>query len=210
MSENILRNSSVETGDNILRNDILRMPLSSDDKDNIFRALTPGEIELAESIFQDTIKYNKIKIYRGGCQSGLQPKVMTQPRSGGVILTINEYRDDFSTNYDNYHDSLKSSRLFIFAMSFIWQYYRYDSSFCDAYTSFKPCQYNLKEPSFNFYTMEQQASIIADYWSLNKYGRQEYKKLTERQDYDESKLNMKMDVLMEYQNILRMFVQYIK
>lgn len=209
MNKNILRNSAFETGGNILRNDILRSPLYPDDKDNIFRALTPGEIELAESVFRDTIKYDKIKIHRGGYQSGLQPKVMTQPRNGGVILTMNEYRNDFSTNHDNYHDLLKLSRLFIFSMSFIWQYYRYDSSFCDPYISVKSCQYNLKEPSFNFYTMEQQASIIADYWLLNKYNLQEYERLTERQDYDENKLNMKMNVLMEYQSMLRMFVQYV-
>lgn len=107
MSESILRNASLETDNNILRGDKLRVFLSSGDKDSIFRSLTPGEIELAESIFQSTIKYNKVKIYRGGYQSELQPKIMTQPRSGGVILTINEYRDDFSANYTDYHDSLR-------------------------------------------------------------------------------------------------------
>lgn len=206
MSEGILRNSSFESADSVLRKGILRIHTSVDEGDNIFRALTPGEIELAKSIFKDIVNYNRVKIYRGDHQSEKQPKVITQPRSGGVILTINEYRDDFSLGYENHHDLVSSTRLFILAMSFVWQYYRYDSSFCDAYASVDRFQYNLDKPSFNFYSMEQQASIIADYWVLSKYGLQEYEGLNDCLSCNGMRFGMNMEMLTEYRNVVPMMI----
>ncbi|HAT8011858.1 hypothetical protein K7R23_14520 [Citrobacter rodentium NBRC 105723 = DSM 16636] len=116
---------------------------------------------------------------------------------------MNEYREDFSTGYDNFHESAKSTHLFILAMAFVWQYYRYDSSFCDPYTSTNVYQYSFNKPSFNFYTLEQQASIIADYWLLNKYSIQTYEELTGCRDYERNNLNFKSSLLKEYKKILK-------
>ncbi|WP_219339479.1 hypothetical protein, partial [Citrobacter freundii] len=106
--------------------------------------------------------------------------------------------------------SVKYPHLFIFAMSFVWQYFRYDSSFRDPYTSSVWYSYKLDEPAFNFYTMEQQASIIADYWLLNKYDIVEYEELSNYQEYDKFGIDISKDLLMNYESMLRMHVQYIK
>mgnify|MGYP004726615627 CR=1 FL=1 len=95
-------------------------------------------------------------------------------------------------------------------MSFVWQYYRFDSSFCDAYASLNTSKYNLNESYFNFYTMEQQAAIIADYWLLNKYDLQEYEWLTDCCGCSNNALKIKMNLLAEYHNVLMMFVNYIR
>ncbi|EPM0145846.1 TPA: hypothetical protein ACS3HB_004701, partial [Citrobacter freundii] len=64
--------------------------------------------------------------------------------------------------------------------------------------------------AFNFYTMEQQASIIADYWLLNKYDIVEYEELSNYQEYDKFGIDISKDLLMNYESMLRMHVQYIK
>jgi hypothetical protein len=203
MREHILRNCFFESDTTILRNNMLQMNASADKDEVIFRKLTSDEIKLAESVFRDVIKYNRVKIYRGSGKTVAQSKIMTQPRNGGVIVAINEYREDFSTGYDNFHESAKSTHLFILAMAFVWQYYRYDSSFCDPYTSTNVYQYSFNKPSFNFYTLEQQASIIADYWLLNKYSIQTYEELTGCRDYERNNLNFKSSLLKEYKKILK-------
>ncbi|EEE0457427.1 hypothetical protein B1857_001378 [Salmonella enterica] len=123
---------------------------------------------------------------------------------------MSEYRSDFSGDYTNYHDSVKCPHSFIFAMSFVWQYFRYDSSFHDPYTSSVCYSYKLDEPAFNFYTMEQQASIIADYWLLNKHDIVEYKDISNYQEYDKFGVDIKRDLLRSYEFMLRMHIQYME
>ncbi|EJF5604937.1 hypothetical protein M8X47_000547 [Salmonella enterica] len=123
---------------------------------------------------------------------------------------MSEYRSDFSGDYTNYHDSVKCPHSFIFAMSFVWQYFRYDSSFHDPYTSSVWYSYKLDEPAFNFYTMEQQTSIIADYWLLNKHDIVEYKDISNYQEYDKFGVDIKRDLLRSYEFMLRMHIQYME
>ncbi|EBM6814303.1 hypothetical protein D3Q35_22980, partial [Salmonella enterica] len=66
------------------------------------------------------------------------------------------------------------------------------------------------EPAFNFYTMEQQASIIADYWSLNKHDIVEYKDISNYQEYDKFGVDIKRDLLRSYEFMLRMHIQYME
>ncbi|EBD9256979.1 hypothetical protein KHA76_001986 [Salmonella enterica subsp. houtenae serovar 44:z36,[z38]:-] len=123
---------------------------------------------------------------------------------------MSEYRSDFSGDYTNYHDSAKCPHSFIFAMSFVWQYFRYDSSFHDPYISSVWYSYKLDEPAFNFYTMEQQASIIADYWLLNKHDIVGYKDISNYQEYDKFGVDIKRDLLRSYEFMLRMHIQYME
>ncbi|MCR5946817.1 hypothetical protein D6T91_12855 [Salmonella enterica subsp. houtenae] len=123
---------------------------------------------------------------------------------------MSEYRSDFSGDYTNCHDSVKCPHSFIFAMSFVWQYFRYDSSFHDPYISSVWYSYKLDEPAFNFYTMEQQASIIADYWLLNKHDIVEYKDISNYQEYDKFGVDIKRDLLRSYEFMLRMHIQYME
>lgn len=133
----------------------------------LFRSLTSGELKLAQTLFKNIINYDRVKIYCDHNHSRYQSKVITNTRNGEILLSINEYKSDFSADYTNYHDSVKYPHLFIFAISFVWQYYRHDSSFHDnTYASTRWDSYHLDEPHFIFYSMEQQAAMIADCWLL--------------------------------------------
>ncbi|ENT3184875.1 hypothetical protein ACFEOB_002050 [Salmonella enterica] len=213
MCESILRNSSPDNNETILRNSqhlSVELPSQSQPSTELFRSLTPGEIKLAQTVFQNIINYDRVKIYCHSSQSRRQPRVITTTKNGEVLLSMSEYRSDFSSDYTNYHDSVKCPHSFIFAMSFVWQYFRYDSSFHDPYISSVWYSYKLDEPAFNFYTMEQQASIIADYWSLNKHDIVEYKDISNYQEYDKFGVDIKRDLLRSYEFMLRMHIQYME
>ncbi|UQI37385.1 hypothetical protein [Citrobacter freundii] len=213
MCESILRNFPVDNNEAILRNSqylSVEPPSQSQSGAEMFRALTSGEIKLAQTVFQNIINYDRVKIYCHSSQSRIQPRVITTTKNGKVLLSVNEYRPDFSGDYTSHHDSVKYPHLFIFAMSFVWQYFRYDSSFRDPYTSSVWYSYKLDEPAFNFYTMEQQASIIADYWLLNKYDLTEYEELSNHQEYDRIGIDIKENLLMNYASVIRMHIQYME
>lgn len=213
MCESILRNSSPDNNETILRNSqhlSVELPSQSQPGTELFRSLTPGEIKLAQTVFQNIINYDRVKIYCHSSQSRRQPRVITTTKNGEVLLSMSEYHSDFSGDYTNYHDSVKCPHSFIFAMSFVWQYFRYDSSFHDPYISSVWYSYKLDEPAFNFYTMEQQASIIADYWLLNKHDIVEYKDISNYQEYDKFGVDIKRDLLRSYEFMLRMHIQYME
>lgn len=213
MCESILRISSPDNNETILRNSqhlSVELPSQSQPGTELFRSLTPGEIKLAQTVFQNIINYDRVKIYCHSSQSRRQPRVITTTKNGEVLLSMSEYRSDFSSDYTNYHDSVKCPHSFIFAMSFVWQYFRYDSSFHDPYISSVWYSYKLDEPAFNFYTMEQQASIIADYWLLNKHDIVEYKDISNYQEYDKFGVDIKRDLLRSYEFMLRMHIQYME
>lgn len=213
MCESILRNSSPDNNETILRNSqhlSVELPSQSQPGTELFRSLIPGEIKLAQTVFQNIINYDRVKIYCHSSQSRTQLRVITTTKNGEVLLSMSEYRSDFSGDYTNYHDSVKCPHSFIFAMSFVWQYFRYDSSFHDPYISSVWYSYKLDEPAFNFYTMEQQASIIADYWLLNKHDIVEYKDISNYQEYDKFGVDIKRDLLRSYEFMLRMHIQYME
>jgi hypothetical protein len=58
--------------------------------------------------------------------------------------------------------------------------------------------------------MEQQASIISDYWLINKYDIVEYEKLSNYKEYDKFGVDVKKDLLMNYESMLRMHIRYIR
>lgn len=58
--------------------------------------------------------------------------------------------------------------------------------------------------------MEQQASIIADYWLLNKYDLTEYEELSNHQEYDRIGIDIKENLLMNYASVIRMHIQYME
>lgn len=211
MCESILRNPSIDNNETILRNShhlSVDLPSYPQFDTELFRPLTPGEIKLAQAIFQNIINYDRVKIYCHSSQFRTQPRVITTTKNGEVLLSMGEYRSDFSGDYTSYHDSVKYPHLFIFAMSFVWQYFRYDSSFCDPYTSSVWYSYKLDEPVFIFYTMEQQASIIADYWLLNKYDIVEYEALSNCQKHDEFGIDINKNLLMNYESMLMIYIHY--
>ncbi|NZA24247.1 hypothetical protein H0N92_21225, partial [Citrobacter freundii] len=116
MCESILRNFSVDNNEAILRNSqylSVEPPSQSQSGAEMFRALTSGEIKLAQTVFQNIINYDRVKIYCHSSQSRIQPRVITTTKNGKVLLSVNEYRPDFSGDYTSHHDSVKYPHLFI-------------------------------------------------------------------------------------------------
>lgn len=61
MCESILRNSSPDNNETILRNSqhlSVELPSQSQPGTELFRSLTPGEIKLAQTVFQNIINYD--------------------------------------------------------------------------------------------------------------------------------------------------------
>lgn len=187
MCESILRSSSSDNNEVILRGSReLSAELPSESDSKLFRSLTSGEIRLAKTIFKNIINYDRVKIYCDHSHSSSQSKIITNTRNGEVLLSINEYRSDFKADCTNYHDSVKYSHLFILAMTFVWQYYRHDSSFQDStYAS----------------------AIIADYWLLRTYDLTEYENLSNCKRDERFKINEGIELLKEYESILWMHIQ---
>ncbi len=208
MCESILRNSSFNNNEVILRDSHeLSAELPSESDSKLFRSLTSGEIRLAKTIFKNIINYDRVKIYCDHSHSSSQSKIITNTRNGEVLLSINEYKSDFSAGYTSYYDSVKYSHLFILAMTFVWQYYRHDSSFHDStYVSSLWYSYTLDKACFIFYTMEQQAAIIADYWLLRTYDLTEYENFSNCKRDERFKINEGIELLKEYESILWMHI----
>ena len=75
------------------------------------------------------------------------------------------------------------------------------------YKSTRWDSYHLDEPHFIFYSMEQQAAMIADYWLLKKHDFMEYEKLSSYKKYEQFNFNIRKELLGKYQSILWAHIQ---
>lgn len=132
------------------------------------RLMTPGEIIMAKEIFGRTITWHRIWVH---CESylpfGLQGKHVGMSPNGEIYFRKQEYLSDFS-NINDY----PKQHMFIHELAHVWQHQhgqwvrlRGAFSWAANYT------YDFtKTKILTDYSLEQQASIIADYWLLIHYG----------------------------------------
>ncbi|MCR0999499.1 Uncharacterised protein [Serratia rubidaea] len=146
-------------------------------KEGITRVLTRGEVNIARDIFLNSIDYSSVTIH---CDSyfpfGLQNPAYAMAPNGELWFRKEMYQADFSKAILTYQLT------FIHEMAHVWQFqqgmwvrlrgllswvadykYRFDG------------RKKLKD-----YSMEQQASIIADYWLLKRYGHRTWLDYTNR------------------------------
>ena len=131
------------------------------------RALTPGEIEMAKTVFGDSIDYSKVRIHND--TSNMFQGKNTTVTPNGELYCANNYVDDFSKD---------SRHHFIHEMTHVWQYQNnvltprvaaatqwVKSGFCytDCY-SYKP---DPKKDLLD-YNLEQQADMVADLFALKE------------------------------------------
>lgn len=134
-------------------------------KEGGVRLLTIGEIQLAHSVFLSTINYSKIWIHRESyLPFNLQDK-NTAMSPNGEIYFRDQYCDDFSQTTDDLQ------HMFIHEMGHVWQrakgmnvIFRGLSSWMVSY------HYTLDGRLLSEYSMEQQAQIIADNFTLQTQG----------------------------------------
>lgn len=130
------------------------------------RSLTADEIYLLQSIFSDSIDYNKVKIFALPIGS-----LKTAISLGGNIYFPKSY---FSFDFSRENSSMQ--RWFIHEMVHVWQSQRgfpvllsgIFIFFCGGYIFHRAYQYTHKiqaHTSFNQLNMEQQAEVIADFFT---------------------------------------------
>ncbi|NIF01221.1 type IV secretion protein Rhs [Pantoea sp. Acro-805] len=142
--------------------------MKSEKKEGTLRLMTMGEIAMAQRVFGHSISYNRVWIH---CDSylpfGLQANNYGMTPNGELWFRKELYRDDFSSSA--VQDETK--HLFIHEMGHVWQHQqgmwvrmRGLVSWAASYS------YQLDKDELYDYSLEQQASIIADYWWLLVYG----------------------------------------
>ena len=121
------------------------------------RPLTPGEIELARSIFSDAIDYAKVRLIRRRWWP-LQPKGVVMAPTGNIHFhpASDKWSDDFSL------EPLPAQGLFIHEMTHVWQT-QTRGRFYLPLMRHPFCRYAYElNPAMPFdrYGLEQQAEIV--------------------------------------------------
>lgn len=135
------------------------------------RLLTLGERNISERIFHNSIEYHNVWIH---CDSylpfGMQSKNVAMSPNGEIYLRKELYERDFSCSV------ISKIHLFIHEMTHIWQLEHGVWVKTIGLTSwFAKYKYVLKKDKpLKYYSMEQQAQIIADYYILKFEGWTEW------------------------------------
>ena len=142
--------------------------MSAQAEEGTLRRMTLGEIAMARRVFGDSIVYSRVWIH---CDSylpfGLQKQNYAMTPNGELWYRKSMYREDFSANSVFIEDKY----VFIHELGHVWQHQhgqwvrmRGAFSWAAEYT------YRLDKEKLTDYSLEQQASILADYWLLLVYG----------------------------------------
>ena len=144
------------------------------------RRLRLGEIVLAQTLYQNSIRYNQVWVHRESyLPFDLQDNLTAMTPNGEMWFQEGVYQHDFSVPYvDGMH-------LFLHEMMHVWQHQhgvwvRTKGAFSWAvdYT------YSFDKQNLFNYGMEQQASIVSDYWLLKHYGFDNHRNLYKLRDYN--------------------------
>ena len=142
------------------------------------RNLTTGEIVLAEEIFRDSIRYERVKIHHGK-YFFTQPKNSGMTPNGEIYVSGAPYRKDYSTA------KIGFQAFFIHEMTHVWQYQnkilhvklaailgqiRFLGNYRKMYEYTLEAGKNLTE-----YDIEQQAAIVEDYFLVAKRGLADFR-----------------------------------
>ncbi|EIM3170618.1 type IV secretion protein Rhs [Escherichia coli] len=136
------------------------------------RRMTSGELTLARSIFENTIDYNKVWIHNEKYLPGQGERTAMTP-NGEMYYPDAVYSSDFSSqSMPGERETVAgASHLFIHEMMHVWQYQKgYAVKLRGLFSWAANYHYDLNLQSIASYSMEQQASIVADYWLLINYG----------------------------------------
>ncbi|WP_375383431.1 vgr related protein [uncultured Sphingomonas sp.] len=135
-------------------------------KDIRRRPLTPGEIDLARSVYGDAIDYARVALVRGKWAFFQPRNVVMAPRGAIHFHPAGDlWRDDFAAA------SLPDQGLFIHEMAHVWQHQRglflplRRHPFCRYDYSFRP------GVPLHRYGIEQQAEIVRHAFVLRRGGR---------------------------------------
>lgn len=130
------------------------------------RLLTLGEIALAKTLYGYSINYNKVWVHRESyLPFNLQPVNIAMSPNGEMWYREDTYSPDFSM------DKLVKKHRFMHEMMHVWQAQK--GMFVRTrglFSRFADYSYRLDKADIFHYSLEQQASLVSDYWLLKYYG----------------------------------------
>ncbi|EEF63316.1 RHS repeat-associated core domain-containing protein [Pedosphaera parvula] len=132
------------------------------------RPLTQGEITLAQSMFGGKIDYTKVNIYHKK-QNPLHPKETLITPDGNIYSNPkgNTYSTDYSAAALPNLSLIVTSELFIHEMTHVWQFQTGVHVMASAlYRKYEYDYSKLGTIKFTEYGVEQQATIVEDYFLL--------------------------------------------
>lgn len=141
-------------------------------KEGTLRLMTLGEIAMARKIFSDSLIYSRVWIHCGSYfPFGLQAKNVAMAPNGELWFRKEPYHRDFS----DIRISIAKKHIFIHELAHVWQHQHGQWVRMRGLMSWAAdYYYRLDKASLRQYNLEQQASIIADYWLLSMYGIDEW------------------------------------
>lgn len=165
------------------------------------RRLRLGEINLASSLYGYSIYYNRVWVHYGSyLPLNLQPSDIGMTPNGEMWFR-DKYEDDFSMPKKS---RVEQQHLFMHEMMHVWQHQRgmwvrtrgLVSRFAD-YT------YSLDKNTLLDYSLEQQATLVSDYWLLKTFGFSHYAYLIDYRDYNYNESYY--ELLNKYERVLGSF-----
>lgn len=172
-------------------------------KEGTQRWLTSGEITLAQALYSDQIEYPKVWIH---CDSylpfGLQSKNVAMTPNGEVYFREGYYYADFSEA----NISIDNRHVFLHELCHVWQYQHGMAVKLRGLFSWAvDYHYDLAKARLSDYSMEQQASIVSDYYILRDLGYSTWQDLWGNNFVNKDNYYNDTDLLRMYEKILGSF-----
>jgi len=131
------------------------------------RALTKGEIEIARSVFGDSIDYGRVRIFDRRYFGVFQGTSTLMTPNGNLYIPKGSYSTDFSK------EDLTRQSLFIHEMTHVWQYQHGRAVRWEAISGWigsgfnyqSLYTYNPDKIDFAHANLEQQAHMVEDYYN---------------------------------------------
>lgn len=163
------------------------------------RLLTTGEMALAQKLYAFTIRYNEVWIHHGSyLPFNMQDKNTAMTPNGEIWFETNVYQDDYSIC------PVDLQHLFLHEMMHVWQHQRGMMVRTRGLFSWAvDYYYDLNGKKLSDYGMEQQASMVSDYWLLITHGFARYTRIIRYKDYDPRE-NVR-DLIAKYKRVLGEF-----
>lgn len=163
------------------------------------RLLTIGEIHLAVTLYGYSIRYSNVWVHRESyLPFNMQPDDVAMSPNGEMWFREGTYSPEFSLG------SLEKRHRFLHEMMHVWQTQK--GMFVRTrglFSRFADYSYSLDKADLFHYGLEQQASIVSDYWLLLKYGFDGNSNLYKYRDYDPGESIHSL--IAKYKNVLKGF-----
>ncbi|MCT4704895.1 type IV secretion protein Rhs [Enterobacteriaceae bacterium H11S18] len=162
------------------------------------RRLRLGEINLASSLYQYSIFYNKVWVhYDSYLPLNLQPGSIGMAPNGEMWFR-DRYEEDFSAPKK---DRVEQQHLFMHEMMHVWQHqHGMWVRTRGLFSRFADYSYRLEKNNLLDYSLEQQATIVSDYWLLKSYGFNNYAYLIDYKEYTPAEPDLVL--LKKYEKVL--------